>query len=70
MGCYGDAFSDITIVLALMHGNVDNLSPGEQQQQGAFQIMPSDLVPSDLWSDSGNERQIMHKSLGFEGEAN
>ena len=30
LGRYGAAFSNVTIVLTLMHGDVKNASPGEQ----------------------------------------
>ena len=57
------AFSDVTIVLTrvvtivltLMHGDVNNASLGEQQS--AFQNKPSDLGPCDLWSHLRNQKQ-------------
>ena len=65
VGCYSAAFSDVTIVLthgvkivlAPIHGNVNNASLGEQW--GAFQNKPS-----DLWCHSRNQRQKRESFLG------
>ena len=67
VGCYGAAFSDttivlkcdFTIVLMLMHGDINNASLREKY--GVFQNKPSDLGPSDLWSHLRNQRQSFHK---------
>ena len=69
MGRCGAAFHDVTIVLTLPRGDVNNPLLGEQF--GAFQKKPSDLGPSDLRSHLKNESQKtpLNKSLGFKDEA-
>ena len=65
---YGDVFSDVIIVLTLMHADVNNLSLGEQK--GAFRTMSSyNKISSELWNDSRNEYRKLYMSLGFEDEA-
>ena len=60
---YGAAFSDVTIVLMcdvtimlmLVPGDINNALLGHEY--GAFQTKPSDLGPSDLWSNLRKQRQ-------------
>ena len=44
---------DATVVLTLMHADVNKASLGNQK--GAFQNKLSDLFPSDLWSHLRNQ---------------
>ena len=49
VGRYGDVSSDVTIMLMLMHGDV-NIPWLEEQKYGTFQNRLNELGPNDLWS--------------------